>query len=89
MEQTLHLQESLHSSLPSSKHLGTVSLDTFQFQFHVEHLATANALAQLLTVPPYAVSAVVLTLLAYTTDRLQNRGIFVGISSTIAGIGYM
>jgi len=48
-----------------------------------------NALAQLLTVPPYAVSAVVLALLAYTTDRLQNRGIFVGISSTLGGIGYI
>ena len=89
MEQTLHLQESLHSSLPLSKHLGTVSLETLQLLFHVEHLAIANALAQLLTVPPYAVSAVVLALLAYTTDRLQNRGIFVGISSTLGGIGYM
>ncbi|KAF9467805.1 MFS general substrate transporter [Collybia nuda] len=48
-----------------------------------------NALAQLLTVPPYAVAAVVLVLFAFASDRLQNRGLFMAISSSIGGIGYL
>ena len=49
----------------------------------------ANALAQLLTVPPYAVATVVLTGTAYISDRLQSRGFFMVTSSTVGGIGYL
>lgn len=49
----------------------------------------ANARAQLLTVPPYAVSAVYLCLNSYVSDRLQSRGIFVAAASALAGIGYV
>ncbi|KAI0356061.1 MFS general substrate transporter [Trametes cingulata] len=48
-----------------------------------------NALAQLLTVPPYAVAAVYLCLNSYTSDRLQSRGIFIAAASALAGIGYI
>ncbi|KAJ7778141.1 MFS general substrate transporter [Mycena metata] len=48
-----------------------------------------NALAQLLTVPPYAVAAVLLVSFSYASDRLQSRGIFMAIASTISGIGYV
>ncbi|KAL0959650.1 hypothetical protein HGRIS_011351 [Hohenbuehelia grisea] len=49
----------------------------------------SKALSQLLTVPPYAVAAVVLVLFSYASDRLQSRGIFMAISSSIGGIGYL
>lgn len=52
-------------------------------------LRTANALAQLLTVPPYAVAAVVMTTTSYFSDRIQSRGIFMAGASTVGGIGYM
>ncbi|KAF8586844.1 MFS general substrate transporter [Ramaria rubella] len=45
--------------------------------------------AQLLTVPPYACAAVVLTATAWVSDRLQSRGIMCAVSSTVAGIGYI
>jgi len=48
-----------------------------------------NALAQLLTVPPYAVAAIVLTSFSYASDRLQSRGIFMSVASGISGIGYL
>ncbi|KAF8518348.1 major facilitator superfamily domain-containing protein [Hysterangium stoloniferum] len=48
-----------------------------------------SANAQLLTVPPYACVAVVLTLTAWVSDRLQSRGIACAISSAVAGIGYV
>jgi hypothetical protein len=48
-----------------------------------------NATAQLLTVPPYAVAAVVLTSAAWYTDRIQSRGIILAISSLIGSIGYL
>ncbi|KAI0763076.1 MFS general substrate transporter [Trametes elegans] len=48
-----------------------------------------NALAQLLTVPPYAVAAVYLCLNSYASDRLQSRGIFIATASAVAGIGYV
>ncbi|KAF8652407.1 hypothetical protein AX16_004435 [Volvariella volvacea WC 439] len=48
-----------------------------------------NALAQLLTVPPYAVAAVVLTSFCLASDRLQSRGIFMACASVISGIGYL
>ncbi|KAJ6472639.1 MFS general substrate transporter [Mycena vulgaris] len=48
-----------------------------------------NAIAQLLTVPPYAVAAVLLVSFSFASDRLQSRGIFMAIASTISGIGYV
>ncbi|THH00323.1 hypothetical protein EW145_g7104 [Phellinidium pouzarii] len=48
-----------------------------------------NAIAQLLTVPPYAVAALVLTLTSYASDRMQSRGIFMAASSALGGIGYL
>jgi len=48
-----------------------------------------NANAQLLTVPPYAVAAVVLTTLSYASDRLQSRGLFMAGASALGGIGYL
>jgi len=55
----------------------------------IKSFGHTSALAQLLTVPPYAVAAVVLCMFAYTSDRLQSRGIFVAIACTIGGIGYL
>ncbi len=49
----------------------------------------ANALAQLLTVPPYAVAAVFLCLNSYVSDRLQSRGPFVAYVSVVAAVGYV
>ena len=49
----------------------------------------ADALAQLLTVPPYAVAAVFLCMHSYVSDRLQSRGPFVAYVSTVAAIGYV
>ncbi|GLB42135.1 putative major facilitator superfamily protein [Lyophyllum shimeji] len=48
-----------------------------------------NARAQLLTVPPYAVAAVVLVSFSFASDRLQSRGIFMATSCTIGAIGYL
>ncbi|KAG7094886.1 hypothetical protein E1B28_005693 [Marasmius oreades] len=47
------------------------------------------AKSQLMTVPPYAVAAVVLTALSAFSDRLQSRGIFMMISTAIGGVGYL
>ncbi|KII87878.1 hypothetical protein PLICRDRAFT_112035 [Plicaturopsis crispa FD-325 SS-3] len=48
-----------------------------------------NATAQLLTVPPYAVAAVVLCMLSYFSDRIQSRGLFMAGSCALGGIGYV
>lgn len=50
---------------------------------------TADALAQLLTVPPYAVAAVFLCLNSYVSDRIQSRGVFVSYVSAVGGLGYV
>ncbi|KAJ8595815.1 MFS general substrate transporter [Rhizopogon salebrosus TDB-379] len=47
-----------------------------------------DALAQLLTVPPYTVATVVLVSMAYTSDRLQSRGLFVFAACLLSGVGY-
>ncbi|TBU38662.1 MFS general substrate transporter [Dichomitus squalens] len=47
-----------------------------------------NAIAQLLTVPPYAVAAIVLCLLQYYSDKLRNRGAFAIASSMLGAVGY-
>jgi len=48
-----------------------------------------NALAQLLTVPPYAVTSIVITIASWSSDRLLTRGPFIVIASAIGGIGYV
>lgn len=52
-------------------------------------LGFTKAIAQLLTVPPYACAAVVLTTFSFFSDRIQSRGIFIASASLIAGIGYI
>ena len=49
----------------------------------------ANAIAQLLTVPPYAVAGLILIVTSYASDRTQNRGFFLAAANTISGIGHM
>ncbi len=49
----------------------------------------ANALAQLLTVPPYAVTSIVITISSWLSDRLLTRGLFIIISSAVGGAGYL
>ncbi|KAH9061131.1 MFS general substrate transporter [Lactarius vividus] len=48
-----------------------------------------NARAQLLTVPPYAMTAVVITIASWCSDRLLTRGPFIMVTSAIGGIGYV
>ncbi|KAI9457576.1 MFS general substrate transporter [Lactarius psammicola] len=48
-----------------------------------------NARAQLLTVPPYATTAVVITIASWCSDRLLTRGPFIMVTSAIGGIGYI
>ncbi|KAG2154195.1 major facilitator superfamily domain-containing protein [Suillus bovinus] len=55
----------------------------------IETFGYTNALAQLLTVPPYAVAAIVLCMTSYTSDRIQNRGLAVAGACTVGAIGYL
>jgi len=48
-----------------------------------------NAIAQLLTVPPYAVAAIMLVTFSMASDRMQSRGTFMATACTISGIGYV
>ncbi|KAI1787542.1 MFS general substrate transporter [Ganoderma leucocontextum] len=48
-----------------------------------------DAVAQILTVPPYAVAVVILCLTMYVSDRLQRRGVFLVAAGVLAGIGYI
>ena len=49
----------------------------------------ANALAQLLTVPPYAVAVVIMVGFSYYSDKWQQRGLFAAASSLLGGSGYL
>ena len=75
---------------PSSPHLGSVRL-RYDLTFHPrsKNIYLANVQAQLLTVPPYAVAAIILASLSYASDKLQTRGIFMCIACTLGGIGYL
>jgi len=55
----------------------------------IKTFGATNARAQLLTVPPYAVCAVVLVILSYVSDRLQSRGILMSGAAFFGGIGYL
>ena len=48
----------------------------------------ANARAQLMTVPPYVVCAVVLCTCCYISDRIQSRGMLIVCTTITCGIGY-
>ncbi|KAG6335126.1 hypothetical protein ID866_3966 [Astraeus odoratus] len=48
-----------------------------------------DALAQLLTVPPYVVGAIVLCSTAYATDRLQSRGLAIAGACAASTLGYL
>ncbi|KAG2064295.1 MFS general substrate transporter [Suillus decipiens] len=48
-----------------------------------------NAMAQLMTVPPYAMAGFVLMATSYSSDRLQIRGPLLVCTSGIGGLGYM
>ncbi|KAH9941658.1 MFS general substrate transporter [Epithele typhae] len=55
----------------------------------IKSFGFTNALAQLLTVPPYVVAAIVLCSCSYISDRIQSRGLFAAGASALAGIGYV
>nr|VWP00386.1 Transcription factor [Ganoderma boninense] len=48
-----------------------------------------DAIAQILTVPPYTVAVMVLCSTMYISDRLQLRGIFLAGASFLGGFGYI
>ena len=48
-----------------------------------------RAASQLLTVPPYVVSAIVMVSFCLTSDRIQSRGIPMAVSTFIGAIGYL
>ncbi|THV00707.1 MFS general substrate transporter [Dendrothele bispora CBS 962.96] len=71
----------LNAALAStSAFLPTILQDTLGY-------SAANS--QLMTVPPYAVAAVVLTMFSWFSDRYQTRGIPIAIASSIGAIGYL
>lgn len=53
------------------------------------HRWAANAQAQLLTVPPYAVAAVVLIVTSVWSDRVQSRGLHITGSCLLSAVGYL
>ncbi|KAK2461227.1 hypothetical protein APHAL10511_006754 [Amanita phalloides] len=55
----------------------------------IKSFGYSDARAQLFTVPPYAVSAVVLIIFSFFSDRLQTRGIPIAIACSISAIGYL
>ncbi|KAG8683674.1 hypothetical protein FRC09_015930 [Ceratobasidium sp. 395] len=55
----------------------------------IKSFGYTNANAQLLTVPPYALAAIFMTIISYISDRIQSRGLFMFASSGIGGIGYL
>jgi hypothetical protein len=63
--------------------------DVFFLAAKMGHLYAANALAQLLTVPPYAVTSIVIIISSWSSDRLLTRGLFIIVSSAVGGAGYL
>jgi len=52
-------------------------------------LGFSNANAQLLTVPPYALAAVMLLSISWYSDRINQRGVFIFACSVLVGVGYI
>ncbi|KAI0090138.1 MFS general substrate transporter [Irpex rosettiformis] len=48
----------------------------------------SNAQAQLMTVPPYMVCAVVMCTCSYVSDKIQSRGLFIVCTTATCGVGY-
>ncbi|KAH8103759.1 MFS general substrate transporter [Phellopilus nigrolimitatus] len=55
----------------------------------IQTFGFTTAITQLLTVPPYAVAAVVITTTSYASDRMQNRGLFMIGANMVGGFGYL
>ncbi|KAI9567561.1 major facilitator superfamily domain-containing protein [Boletus coccyginus] len=55
----------------------------------IETMGHSPAISQLMTVPPYAVAALILLIASHTSDRIQSRGLMVVSGCTLVGIGYM
>ncbi|EEB99317.1 hypothetical protein MPER_01025, partial [Moniliophthora perniciosa FA553] len=70
----------LNASLASTSAFLPTIIKTFGY---------SNANSQLLTVPSYAVAAVVLTTSSAASDRLQSRGVFMMAATALGGIGYL
>lgn len=63
--------------------------DVFFLAAKTGHVYAANALAQLLTVPPYAVTSIVIIIASWSSDRLLTRGLFIIVSGAVGGAGYL
>ncbi|KAF9077413.1 major facilitator superfamily domain-containing protein [Rhodocollybia butyracea] len=55
----------------------------------LETFGISNSKVQLMTIPPYAVAAVVLALSSWTSDKLQSRGIPISMAAFVGGVGYL
>ncbi|EJC98224.1 MFS general substrate transporter [Fomitiporia mediterranea MF3/22] len=55
----------------------------------IKTFGVSDAVAQLLTVPPYAVAVVLLILMCYVSDRTQHRGLFLSAASALSAIGFL
>ncbi|KAH7907417.1 major facilitator superfamily domain-containing protein [Hygrophoropsis aurantiaca] len=55
----------------------------------IQTMGYENGLAQLMTVPPYAVAGAVLVTTSYISDRLQTRGIMVFSACMLGAVGYL
>ena len=87
---TVHWLLSQHSYPLSSKPSAFVS-NFLHFSPLCNPIMTiyiANARAQLMTVPPYVVCAVVLCTCCYISDRIQSRGMLIVCTTITCGIGY-
>ncbi|KAL5495958.1 hypothetical protein ACEPAH_3190 [Sanghuangporus vaninii] len=49
----------------------------------IKSFGLTNAMAQLLTVPPYAVARIMLIINSYASDRVQNRGFFIAAADML------
>ncbi|TFK71297.1 MFS general substrate transporter [Pluteus cervinus] len=55
----------------------------------IKSFGFTNAVAQLLTVPPYAVASIALIGTCYMSDRIQNRGMLLAVANAVCAIGYL
>ena len=81
----------VHLGFPAYNHqnIWVQCVKLVAFAIHAPHpILLANAIAQLLTVPPYAVATIVLCMSQYYSDRLRNRGAFAIASSALGAVGY-
>ncbi|KAL1407960.1 hypothetical protein Q8F55_004757 [Vanrija albida] len=55
----------------------------------VKNLGYSSAIAQLMTVPPYAVALVTTVIVAHVSDHLQSRGFFLAGSYILGAVGWI